>query len=274
MRLFYLINCLKLVISLNFDHSVFFPYYIESEEKETRNPNSCPELLYFFNYEPFIKSQPYTSTLQNPGVNFNKGKRNLSKFKSQIKQNYDHKYDLPSIEMNDVKNDEYNTEEDFEDMAYGPFYSIISQTYNVCCSLNAQHLTPIQIKDDKSMYQFLFETYKNETHFSNYRTKGIFAIIELDEMVLNPNLIKIMTSSSFYLITKREYNGSPTSTPIAITILISSWPLLVFFLLANAYAAVFVWLLDKAMKQNQFPREFLKGTSYGFWWSCIIFTAK
>ncbi|RNA05709.1 potassium channel [Brachionus plicatilis] len=276
MRLFYLINLVKFVFSVNLDQTVFFPYYIESEQKEARNLNACPELLYFFNYEPFIKSQAYTLTLQSftEKSKFNKKRRNVSKFKSQIKQNYDHKHDLPSVQMKDLKNEEYFAEESYEDLADGPFYSILSQTYDVCCSLNTNPLTPVRVKDDTSMYELLFDTYNNESSILNYKTKGIFSIIELTEMVLNPNLVAIMTSPSFYLITKREHNGSPTFTPIAITILINAWPILVFFLLANAYAAVFVWFLDKTMKQNQFPREFVKGTSYTFWWSFIIFTAN
>ncbi|CAF0992383.1 unnamed protein product [Brachionus calyciflorus] len=280
--MFYLVFLLLLihvVSCINLDHSVFYPYYAEPVQQELKNFNICPELFYFYNYQPFIKAQQSTLTLQTytqKNFNFDKRrkKRNISKFKSQIKQNYDRKYDLPTMAPNnELQYDEYFTDDLNNNLAEGPFYSILSQTYETCCSLNSNRLKPIRVKDDATMYKFLFETYSNETHILNYRTKGIFSIIELSEQVKNPNLVQLMTSSSFYLITKREHNGSPTFTPIAITILVNAWPILLFILLANAYAAVFVWLLDKVLKQNQFPRQFLKGTGSGFWWSFIIFTA-
>lgn len=275
MRFFYLINLIEITICLKFDQTVFFPYYIESGYK-VESLKTCPELFYFFNYEPFIMSQSYTLTIQSfTEKNYlNKRKRNLSKFKSQIKQNYDHKYDFPSVQINSLKNDEYLADENYKDLVDGPFYSVVSQTYEICCSYNENHLTPIRIKDDGSLFELLFETYNNESHINNYKTKGIFSIIELKEVVLNPNIINVMTSSSFYLITKREQNGTPTITPIAIKILINSWPIIVFLILANAYAAIFVWLLDRTMKESYFPKQFLKGTSYSFWWSFIIFTAN
>ena len=219
MLIFLIFTFTKLTASLNLDQSVYFPYYIEPVQEEQKNFNVCPELFYFFNYVPFIKAQPYTLTLQTYPEKTNKKKRSISKFKSQIKQNYDRKYDLPPAPVPDLQNDEYLIEEAHENQADGPFYSIVSETYETCCSLNINRLTPVRVKDDVSLYKFLFETYSNETHILHHRAKGIFSIFELSERVNNPNLVTIITSPSFYLVTKREHNGAPTFTPIAITIL-------------------------------------------------------
>jgi hypothetical protein len=132
----------------------------------------------------------------------------------------------------------------------GPFWDVMSQTYEKCCSLNRDRIKPILVKDDLELNNELFSSFSNQTHILHHRAQGMFAIFEthnafqqFDGFSQNQYSVQIMSSTGFYLVTKREMNGSPTITPIALSILLNAWPLLLIILVANGYAAIIIWLL-------------------------------
>jgi hypothetical protein len=132
----------------------------------------------------------------------------------------------------------------------GPFWEVMSKTYEKCCSLNRDRIKPILVKDDLELNNELFSSFSNQTHILHHRSQGMFAIFEthhafqqFDGFSQNQYSVQIMSSTGFYLITKREMNGSPTITPIALSILLNAWPLLLIILVANGYAAIIIWLL-------------------------------
>jgi hypothetical protein len=52
------------------------------------------------------------------------------------------------------------------------------------------------------------------------------------------------------------------------------WPLITIILIANTYAAILIWLIDKTMSTNQFSHKFFQGILQGSWWSYIIFSTN
>lgn len=143
----------------------------------------------------------------------------------------------------------------------GLIWDIIGKSYETCC-LDAK-LKSHPTYDD--FIQF------NEVFKLNQTTHGIFtfSLSHNDDLFRKVELFK---SNSFYLIAKREQSGTSIITPIALEILISSWPIFLIILIANCYAALFVWFIDKSLKTNQLPKSFTKGYCFGLWWSFLVFS--
>lgn len=252
-----------------------YPYYVPPMQTY----NVCPEIFYFFNYEPFISGEeqttrqmsvPQSQVLNNPFLRNpqqlnprqvnnstqNEIKKNSSApliLQSQIQYNqanrplfYQGTRPNPSVVQPQAKQIVPQVQQTTK--AEGPFYELISQTYEKCCPLNRNRLTPVKLKDDHELHQTLFESFMNQTHILHPQSQGIYSIMEFyhqqtDLGSFNPFYVQIMNSHAFYLISKRERNGAPAITPIALSILLNAWPMLVFIVLANGFAAVFIWFL-------------------------------
>ena len=163
----------------------------------------------------------------------------------------------------------------------GPIWQIVKQTYDKCCPLNRERLKPAKLKDNIHLYQSLFEAFANQTSLVYLHGQGLYGVVELrddnhqfDLYAFSAHTVKLISSSGFYLIAKRELNGAPTMMPIALSTLIGCWPLLAITLIANILAGIFFWFLDKALRTRQFSQEFVKGSADGFYWSFILFTSS
>lgn len=223
-----------------------YPYYVPP----LQTYNVCPELFYFFDYEPFILSKGEESSSRHlfdyppqlakaRSKSFDVNKTNDTETFRIKKKNSTQLLLQSQIQMQPTQT---------VSQADGPFFKIVADTYERCCPLNRNRLKPIKVKDDSGLYELLFESFSNQTHILHYQSQGIFSIMEFfnqqtDLGSFNPFYVQIMNSQAFYLISKREQNGAPTITPIALTILLNAWPMLVIILMANAYAAIFIWFL-------------------------------
>lgn len=218
--------------------SSYYNYYIP----QFQTYNVCPEQFYFYDYEPLIIAQqpvvdpneistdiviPKNKTAKAAKrINSNLKGENATKFQSQL---------LPPPPALIIE---------------GPFWIVFSQAYEKCCPLNSNRIKPVQLKSQSSFNRELFDSFSNQTHIINFQSQGMFGIIELfnqfqqfDANSFNPHSVQILSSSGFYLISKRDFNGAPTMTPIALSTLLNAWPIFVIILLANGYAAIFIWFL-------------------------------
>ncbi len=146
--------------------------------------------------------------------------------------------------------------------AQGAVWEIARHAYDACCKAN--NLKLIQLADEIAVSERMFQ----KTN-SNHLNQGIFLFSNTLDSHYGFNeyskSIRLLTSSSkyffssktshcfnlfltfvllgFYLIAKRDHAGSSIVTPIALEILLNSWPILLFISIANAYAAIFIWFM-------------------------------
>lgn len=272
-RIIFLKYCLS---QANYYPPSFFNYPYNIPPLQTYN--ICPELLYYFNYEPLMQSlQPQMSpeemettltstqstnneitvppqemltTINKNILELFRGYKMAANGTTPRYQKINHLVNGRIKSNRTQKKFQHQIDPRYYQAISGPFWEVISGTYEKCCPLNKNRLRPILLENDTSVITELFHSFANQTHILNHQSQGMFSIIELFTnyetygfSYNNPFSVQILTSSGFYLISKREFNGAPTVTPIALTILLKAWPILAIILLANSYAAILIWFL-------------------------------
>jgi hypothetical protein len=266
-RIIFLKYCLS---QANYYPPSFFNYPYNIPPLQTYN--ICPELLYYFNYEPLMQSlqpeipeemetstqatiqftipQESLTTINKNILELFKGYKMSANATTSKFQRINHALNGRIKSNRTQKKFQHQIDPRYYQAIAGPFWEVISGTYEKCCPLNKNRLRPILLDNDTSVITELFHSFANQTHILNHQSQGMFSIIELFNnyesygfSYNNPFSVQILTSSGFYLISKREFNGAPTVTPIALTILLKAWPILAIIILANSYAAILIWFL-------------------------------
>ncbi len=175
----------------------------------------------------------------------------------------------------------------------GPYWTILRQAYDLCCPLNVfakKAINPIRSPSKEDLAEKILNSYTreiiNSVAFANLNlyvtnTTGMFGIIDSASSSSTSghnfnkldNFVSVMSSEGFYLISKHEINGFPTTIPIVYELILKAWPLLVIIILINGYSSFIFWSIDKILGLEQFPRPFIQGFAYGLWWlTCIMFS--
>ena len=237
-------NFISIVAEFNYPPSYYNPNYeyYNSPNNLRQTYNICPEDFYYFDYEPLLfntENADKQSSILNTIENFFSNDKNNQTNKIRRSSKESSKSPKFQAQVSPVDN-----------KIDGPFWQIFSQSYEKCCPLNKNRLKTNHVKDDAALYEQIYNSFSNQTHIIFFQSQGMFAILELfnefqqfDTNSFNPYAVQVLSSSGFYLITKRDFNGAPTMTPIALTILLNAWPLLLIILIANAYAGIFIWFL-------------------------------
>ncbi len=176
----------------------------------------------------------------------------------------------------------------------GPFWTILHQTYDLCCPLNTfakKPIRPVRSPDQNDLADKILNSYTreiiNSVAFASLNlyvtnTTGMFGIIgsattdtTTNDHYFNKldNFVNVISSDGFYLISKHEINGFPTTMPIVLELIVKAWPLLAVIFLINGYSSLIFWSVDKFLGLDLFPRSFLQGFGCALWWlACILFS--
>ncbi|CAH3136821.1 unnamed protein product [Porites lobata] len=96
-------------------------------------------------------------------------------------------------------------------------------------------------------------------------------IVDKQEAVsLDHNLISLIPPSSIGFVVPR---GKRESFPKKLLMSVfEAWPVLILTILLSILAGVLLWVLDTWFNEEQFPRNFFRGSWEGFWWAFVSMT--